>query len=181
VVQLPRPEGQEKPPLVRILGSETQRRPAPRPQDRLFMGFIPMGLFASVFPYALVSALMFLAVYFLYTPVAAALGVEQTSRVTFGNLAGPTLLLAGMTAAVRIPRVMPLKYWWWWLGAVVFLATALAVYPILVAPVTQHLISDALAFLQLPGVTAYATLPLVILVATLISIAFVGALGLQGD
>ena len=115
VVELPRrPEGQEKPPLVRILRPETPR-PAPKPGNRWFRGLI-----ASVFPYVLVGTLMFLAVYFLYTPVAAALGAEQTSRVTFGNLAGLTLLLAGMTAVVRIPRVMPLRRWLWFLAAFMF-------------------------------------------------------------
>lgn len=164
VVKLPRPEVQETPPHVRIRGPETPR-PAPKPENRWFRGLI-----ASVFPYGLVGALIFLAVYFLYTPVAAVLGVEQTSRVTFGNLAGLTLLLAGMTAAVRIPRVTGSTLWW--LGAGVFFLAALAVYPILVAPVTQRLINDAFAFLPLPVVTVYAqdmTFRFVILVATAIA------------
>jgi hypothetical protein len=110
---------------------------------------------------------MFLAVYFLYTPVAAALGAEQTSRVTFGNLAGLTLLLAGMTAVVRIPRV---TRWRWSLAAVIFFVAAVKAYPILVHPDTHQLISDALAFLPLPVVRPFATLPFVIMVTTVIAL-----------
>jgi hypothetical protein len=126
------------------------------------------GLTASVFPYALVSALMFLAVYFLYTPVASALGAEQSSRETFRNLAGLTMLLAGMTATVRIPRLT--RSMRWWLGAGLFLLAAMAVYPIVVVPVTQQLIGDALGFL--PAVTLdgqNVTLPFLVLVATAIA------------
>lgn len=157
--KLPPPKGKEKSPLVDILHPETP------PQDRLFRGLI-----ASVFPYVLVGALMFLAVYFLYTPVAAALGAEQTSRVTFGNLAGLTLLVAGMTAVVRIPRVIPMRRWLWFLAAFIFFIAAVRAYPILVHPDTRQLISDALAFLPLPLVRPFATLPFVIMVTTVIAL-----------
>lgn len=153
VVNLPKPQRRtSKGPVTK----------AALPGNRWFAGFT-----ASVFPYALVGALMFLAVYFLYTPVATTLGAEQSSRVTFGNLTGLTLLLAGMTAAVRIPRVTQSKPWW--LGAGLFFLVALGVYPILVAPVTQELINNALAFLALPIVRIYAqnmTLPLLVLLTT---------------
>jgi hypothetical protein len=125
------------------------------------------GLTASVFPYLLAGALMFLAVYCLYTPVATTLNAEQSSRVTFGNLLGLTLLLAGMTASVRIPRMTSSKRWW--LGAGVFFLAALGLYPMLVAPVTQDLIDNALAILPLPGIRVFErsmTLPFVVLLTT---------------
>jgi hypothetical protein len=156
VVNLPKPERRT------AAGPVTN---AALPQNRWFAGFT-----ASVFPYALVGALMFLAVYFLYTPVATALKAEQSSRVTFGNLTGLTLLLAGMTAAVRIPRVTPSKRWW--LGAGLFFLAALGAYPILVAPVTQELINSALAFLPLPIVRLYArnmALPFIVLMTTVVA------------
>ena len=145
------------------------------------------GITASVFPYVLVGALMFLAVYCLYTPVADTLGAppaaaqgpsasatpapeKLSSRATFYNLLGLTLLLAGMTATVRIPRVTQSKRWW--LGAVVFFAIALGLYPFLAADITQRLINDALAILPLPSVRFYGremTLPFVGLLATVVA------------
>jgi hypothetical protein len=135
------------------------------PRNRWFAGFT-----ASVFPYLLVGTLMFLAVYCLYTPVATTLEAEQSSRVTFGNLMGLTLLLAGMTASVRIPRMTPSKRWW--LGAGLFFVAALGLYPLLVAPVTQDLIDNALAFLPLPRATLFGrsmTLPIAVLLTTAVA------------
>jgi hypothetical protein len=160
VVNLPKPE-------KRVSTAPVAK--AATPQNRWLAGFT-----ATVFPYALVGALMFLAVFFLYTPVADTLKAEGpkllSSRETFFNLTGLTLLLAGMTAAVRTPRVTQSLRWW--LGAWVFFLAALAVYPILVAAVTQDVINTALAFPFLPIVRFYGhdmALPLVILVTTVVA------------
>jgi hypothetical protein len=138
------------------------------PQNRWFAGLI-----ASVFPYLLVLGLMFFAVYCLYTPVATTLKAELSSRVTFGNLMGLTLLLAGMTAMVRIPRVTSARRWW--MAAAVFFVAALAAYPVLVAPVTQQLIDAALAFLPLPAITLAGRsmqLPFVLVLTTALASAW---------
>lgn len=135
------------------------------PQNRWFAG--PT---ASVFPYLLVGALMFLAVYCLYAPVATTLKAELSSRVTFGNLMGLTLLLAGMTASVRIPRMTASKRWW--LGAGLFFVAALGLYPMLVAQGTQDLINNALAVLRLPTISLFGqnmTLPFVVLLTTVVA------------
>ena len=135
------------------------------PQSRWIAAFT-----ATVFPFAVVGALMFLGVFFLYTPVADTLGAELPSRATFGNLTGLTLVLAGMTAAVRTPRVTQSKRWWF--GAWLFFLAALAAYPILVFPRTQELINNALAFQPLPIVTFYGhtmTLPFVVLLITVVA------------
>lgn len=152
-------------PRSKRRATENPVRKAPLPRNRWFA-----GLTASVFPYLLVGALMFVAVYCLYTPVATTLQAAQSSRVTFANLMGLTLLLAGMTASVRIPRMTQSKRWW--LGAGVFFVASLGLYPLLVAPVTQTLINNALAFLPLPAISLLGqnmTLPFVVLLATVVA------------
>lgn len=120
--------------------------PAAPPRSRVLA-----RISASLLPFLLVGTLMFLAVYSLYTPVEHALGAQLKSRVTFGNLIGLTLLLAGVTATVRVPRVTSAKRWW--AGAGLFFLAALWLYPVLVAPVTQNLIGNALAVGPLQDLT----------------------------
>jgi hypothetical protein len=60
----------------------------------------------------------------------------------------------------------------WWLTGGAFFAAALALYPVLVAPVTRDLIDDALAFLSLPAISLAGqsmTLPVVVLLTTAVA------------
>jgi hypothetical protein len=148
VVELPRP-GEEDAPKAAV------------PASRWYAGAI-----ATVFPYLLVFALMFLAIYSLYAPVSQALAADLGMRDTFLNLLGFTLLLAGMTVVVRIPRVTSHSNWWL-LAAGLFVA-GLLLYPFLVRPVTLGLIARTFGALS-PRLESAWALPSLIVLATLVS------------
>ncbi len=140
VVELPPPEG------------KTSTEKAGLPDDRWYAAPI-----ATVFPYLLVGVLMFLSVYALYTPVVNDLESMLTSFETFRNLSAFTLLMAGMTAAVRIPRLTETKYWWF--AAAVFLLAAFGAAPFIIAPRTRAFMGGMLGSeFVLPGLALVATL-----------------------
>jgi hypothetical protein len=77
-------------------------------------------------PYLLVVALLWLATYFLYRPVVTVVAaVEPTTMTIFQDVLGIALLLLGMTAAARIPRLTNGRVWWL-VAAGVFAAGATA-------------------------------------------------------
>jgi hypothetical protein len=72
-----------------------------RPRDRRLARSI-----CFLVPQAAMVALLMLAVYILYTPVAAALGANPTPIGVGRDVSGIALLMLGVTAAARIPRIM---------------------------------------------------------------------------
>ena len=106
-------------------------------------------------PYALVLALMFVAVFMLYKPLTTAMGVaSMPARDMARDLAGFTLLITGITMVVRAPRLTRLRISWflWPFAALVFGAGLWAYRPLvagmtlpLVLPETSALIETALA------------------------------------
>jgi hypothetical protein len=60
----------------------------------------------------LVASLLLLGTYFLYRPIHTALASEQGRMAMFQDVAGIGLLLFGVTAASRIPRLTPAKHLW---------------------------------------------------------------------
>jgi hypothetical protein len=78
-------------------------------------------------PKLLIAVLMCLAVYVIYRPVSAAVAPEPIpSPQVFGDVFGLGLLLLGVTAAARIPRLTNL--WRWWLAALACLGLSMLVY-----------------------------------------------------
>ena len=64
-------------------------------------------------PYVIVVALLWLATFFLYRPVVAVVAkVKPTTPEIFWDVLGIALLLLGMTAAARIPRLTNGRRWW---------------------------------------------------------------------
>ena len=94
-------------------------------------------------PYVLVVALLWLATFFLYRPVVAVVAATPpTTPMIFWDVLGIALLLLGMTAAARIPRLTNGRGWWV-VAASVFAAGAWG-YTGLVSPASRE--SLGLAF-----------------------------------
>ena len=114
-----------------------KRRAARTPRTIRWWEFVSV-----VAPYALVLALMFVAVFALYKPLTTAMGVvSMPARHMARDLAGFTLLITGMTMVVRAPRLTRLRISWflWPFAALVFYAGLWAYHP-LVAGVTPPLV-----------------------------------------
>ena len=98
-------------------------------------------------PYVIVIALLWLATYFLYRPVVAVVAAETTkltAMTIFRDVLGIALLLLGMTAAARIPRLTNGRAWW--LGAAGVFAAGAWGYAALVS--TASKVSLGAAFAQ---------------------------------
>jgi hypothetical protein len=80
-------------------------------------------------PQVMISALLCAATYCLYRPVAGALNAHLSPLLVLRDVLGIGLLLLGVTAATRIPRLT--SKWRWWLVAAVLLAASMAVYQVL--------------------------------------------------
>jgi hypothetical protein len=94
-------------------------------------------------PQVALAAILMLAVYLLYKPVAAALGVEPTPIGAGRDVSGIALLLLGVTAAARIPRIMD-HHGWWALSGVLLVASMLF-YANVTCPETQLQLGGPLA------------------------------------
>lgn len=95
---------------------------APRPKTK----WLPI-LVSYAVPKLLIAVLMCLAVYAIYRPVSSAVALDPVpSKQVFGDVLGLGLLLLGVTAAARLPRLT--SKWRWWLAAAAGLALSLVVY-----------------------------------------------------
>jgi hypothetical protein len=81
-------------------------------------------------PHLIIAALLCAGTYFLYRPVAGALNAQLKPLVVLGDVLGIGLLLLGITAATRIPRLT--SKWRWWVVAAVLLTASMAGYQALV-------------------------------------------------
>jgi hypothetical protein len=81
-------------------------------------------------PQLIIVGLLFAATYFLYRPVAGALHADLPPMKVARDVLGIGLLLLGVTAAARIPRLT--SKWRWWLVAAVLLIASMAAYQALV-------------------------------------------------
>ena len=81
-------------------------------------------------PQLLIAALLCAATYLLYRPVAGALKADSSPLVVGRDVLGIGLLLLGITAATRIPRLT--SKWRWWLTAAVLLGASMIGYQVLV-------------------------------------------------
>ena len=103
----------------------TGRQPTKRP------GTSPLASIVSyMLPYAVVALLLFLATYLLYRPILNAVAPDLGRLAIFKDVAGTSLLLVGVTAASRIPRLTGL--WRLWLTGAAALAASMAAYGFLV-------------------------------------------------
>lgn len=111
---------------------EKDRQVTKRPGNSLLARLVCNSL-----PHMLVASLLLLATYLLYRPILNALGSDQGRLEMFQDVAGIGLLLFGVTAASRIPRLTPAKHLWllgalalavsmWLYGAVVSAGTRVA-------------------------------------------------------
>ena len=122
-----------------------------RPGDRRFARAI-----SWLIPQAAMAAILMLAVYLLYKPAAAALGVEPTPIGVGRDVAGIAILLLGVTAAARIPRIMD-HHGWWTLSGVLLVASMLF-YANVACPETQlHLGGPLAALTGLPDLPIRVT------------------------
>jgi hypothetical protein len=96
-----------------------------------------------VIPHLIVAAVFLLGTYLLYRPVEAALGSDYSAALILGDVTGIGLLLLGLTAAARIPRLTD-RYRWWFVS-VACLAAAMATYRLLVSPATRARIGELFA------------------------------------
>jgi hypothetical protein len=97
--------------------------PAPPPTSRWWTPVVSwMG------PYLALLAVLFCAVFVLHKATDAYSLVDQVDvREVFGDILGITLLVAGLTVMVRIPRLS--RRWYWRLLGFVLFGLAIAAYP----------------------------------------------------
>ena len=101
-------------------------RPAPEPGTRWWAVAI-----SYIVPQVLVAALVGLATFFLYRPVAVAVTNGALRPLTVArDVTGIALLLLGVTAAARIPRLT--SRWRWWCLAAALLAVSMEAYALFV-------------------------------------------------
>jgi len=127
----------------RVVCSPTPERAqsAPKPASKWLAVIVSYAI-----PKLLVLALMCLATYVLYRPVAAAListVPAPDAKYVFFDVAGIGLLLLGVTAAARLPRLT--NKWRWWFVAAVCLALSMAAYAGLVNDASRQAIGAALS------------------------------------
>ena len=83
---------------------------ATKPGDKRLPKFV-----SYVFPYVLIAALLWIATYCLYRPVVAVVTTKDTApsvATVLGDALGIGLLLFGITAVARIPRLTNWRRWW---------------------------------------------------------------------
>ena len=86
-------------------------------------------------PQVVMAAILMLAVFILYTPVAAALEANPTPIGVARDVSGIALLMLGVTAAARIPRIMDHRGWWALSGVLLFVS--MMFYANVTCPTTQ--------------------------------------------
>jgi hypothetical protein len=122
------------------------RPPAPAAGSR-FAAPPPDRLLARttswLLPQLSIAAVLMAAVYILYRPVAAAVAFEPTTAAVLRDVFSIGLLMLGVTATSRIPRIM--DRWEWWLFSGVLLALAMAVQSQVTCPATQLLVGGPVA------------------------------------
>ena len=107
---------------------------APRPKTK----WLPI-LVSYAVPKLLIAVLMCLAVYAIYRPVSAAVALNPVpSTQVFYDVLGLGLLLLGVTAAARMPRLT--SKWRWWVAAAAGLALSLVAYEQIVELESRKLI-----------------------------------------
>ena len=112
-------------------------RPAPEPGTRWWAVAI-----SYIVPHVLLAALVALATFFLYRPVAVALTNGALKPLTVAwDVAGIAMLLLGVTAAARIPRLT--SRWRWWFVAAVLLAVSMVTYELFVVENSRLAIGSA--------------------------------------
>ena len=95
---------------------------APKPKTRWMATVVSYAV-----PKLLIAMLMCLAVYVVYRPVSSAVATAPIrSTQVFGDVLGLGLLLLGVTAAARLPRLT--SQWRWWLVSAVCLGLSMLVY-----------------------------------------------------
>jgi hypothetical protein len=107
-------------------------------------------------PQLLVAAPLFVATYLLYRAIAAALGNHPTAHEIVADVSGIGLLLLGMTAASRLPRLTD-KYRWWMLS-VCLLVLSMIAYWQLVGEGTRKLLGYAFEHTRLAAVASEFTI-----------------------
>lgn len=108
-------------------GTRRAGRAAAAPRTRLFYSLVSRCL-----PYLLVLAVLLLGAYLLHKGSAESYGIESSPTNFARDLAATTILLAGVTAVVRVPRLTSELLWV--VGALLLFAASLYAFP--------HLISD---------------------------------------
>jgi len=112
-------------------------RPAPEQRTRWWAVAI-----SYIVPHVLLAALVALATFFLYRPVAVALTDGALMPLTVArDVTGIAMLILGVTAAARIPRLTSL--WRWWFVAAVLLAASMMTYGLFVVENSRLAIGGA--------------------------------------
>ena len=107
---------------------------APKPKTKWLPVVVSYGV-----PKLLIAVLMCLAVYAIYRPVSSAVAdMPVPATQVFGDVLGLGLLLLGVTAAARLPRLT--SKWRWWLAAAVGLLVSLVAYEKIVALESRQVI-----------------------------------------
>lgn len=104
-------------------------------------------LVSRCFPYLLVLAILLLGTYFLVTGSAETHGIEQAPGDFARDLLAASLLLAGVTAAVRIPRLT-----WdvlWVVGVLLLFGACLYAFPFLASEGQQDRLWMSLSSLRI--------------------------------
>lgn len=139
------------PPRTSVSSDPPQRRFREKPPTKW-----SAQLTSYVVPYGVIALLFFTAVFILYRTVTGVLGKDPEGADMLRDVAILAFLLAGITVAVRIPRLTAM---WRWraVGAAVFvLAGAVYVWPILTYPAgvapraMQRMIGEVFAKLGVP-------------------------------
>ncbi|MFN0054896.1 MAG: hypothetical protein ACKV0T_22220 [Planctomycetales bacterium] len=113
-----------------------------RPRSRWLASVI-----SPLVSFVLAAALLVLAVFVFAKAFSNGIGIDETVLDLGWNVAGTSLLLAGVTAAVRIPRLT--RDWGWRASGVLFLLAAGASFPFIITEDLQELLGSASPFGQL--------------------------------
>jgi hypothetical protein len=128
--------------------TEGKTTPKPKPASKW-----PAIIVSYAVPKLLIAALMCIAVYAIYRPVSAAVAATPVpSKQIFTDVLGLGLLLLGVTAAARLPRLT--NKWRWWLVSAGCLVLAMAAYEKLVHDDSRALIGALFAGTPLGPTTA---------------------------
>ena len=157
--------GKEPPPR-----GDCFNKPADAPECTAVRTRIGARLVAWFMPWALVGALLFAGVYALETGLGAAIGVSFDPPRAARDVVAFGLLLGGITAAARLPRINEcLK---WWAGGFGILAACFAGFAFALPPATRDALEAGLGGWGAPLVIVGAMAAVVALVAGLASRAF---------
>lgn len=121
-----------------------------------------------VLPQVLIAAILCLATYFLYRPAAAVLGAQVSQFVVLKDVIGIGLLLLGVTAASRIPRLTSL--WFWWTFASALLAASMFTYSYFVSPEARLALGNVFTLLPLEVSPTTAATAGVLVAAALVAV-----------